>query len=214
MVYFGSEKKKDPLFLTLFVLAAFIFFPFESAQGETRNVTGSVKVEGNKPLKNLVAYLEPIDPIDIALTPMNHKVKQKGRKFDPSVLVATEGDTVLFLNDEDREIDHNIYSLSKAINFDLGLGARGSVLKLPLPQGGRLNFYCSVHKFMEGRMVILSNRFFSLLSTPGSFIIPNVPFGKWKLQVHVFHRRYKTEPLEIIVSEDRPNDIFLKVKKK
>jgi len=178
------------------------------------HLSGKVVVEGGKNLKNLVVYLEPVNPSNMKLKPQLHKIMQKGRQFNPNLLVVSPGDKIQFLNDEDREIDHNIYSLSRLKNFDLGLGERGSVLEVTLDKKGSGNFYCSVHKLMEGRNISLNTRHYVILEKPGSFIIPNVPPGDWVLKVFVYHRRYKSIPINISLDNSSHENVELKVVKK
>ncbi|MEE9258046.1 MAG: hypothetical protein V3U37_00770, partial [Nitrospinaceae bacterium] len=154
-------------------------------------VNGSIAVEGNKKLRNVIIYLQPDNPGSHHPKSRTHKVSQKGRAFNPSLLVIADGDLVQWLNDEDKEIDHNIYSLSKIQTFDLGLGNKGSVLEKGFDSSGRLNYFCSVHKTMEGKLVVLPTRYYTVLKKPGNFILPDIPPGKWKLKAVVFHRRYK-----------------------
>lgn len=184
------------------------------AIAEAHHISGEVKVEGDKNLKNLIVYLEPAEPSKTRHKPVLHKIMQKGRRFNPNLIVVSPGDKVQFLNDEDREIDHNIYSLSKLKNFDLGLGEKGSVLEVTVDKNGSGNFYCSVHKLMEGRLVSLNTRHFVVLEKPGSFILPNVPPGNWVVKMFVSHRRYKSNPINISVSDSSHEAIELKVVKK
>jgi plastocyanin len=181
---------------------------------EANHVSGKIEVEGGKELKNLIVYLEPTDPSQIQLKPMVHKVMQKGRRYNPDLIVLSPGDKIQFLNDEDREIDHNIYSLSKFKNFDLGLGERGSVLEVDINKIGSGNFYCSVHRLMEGRIVSLNTRYFAILDKPGNFILPNIPPGKWIVKVIVFHKRYKSIPSTISLNDESHSEIELQVVKK
>ncbi len=203
----SSGKNK---FLFFFGILSFIL----SGLAQAHHLSGTVEVEGGKKLKNLIVYLEPVNPSKLKLKPELHKIMQKGRKFNPNLLVVSPGDKIQFLNDEDREIDHNIYSLSRLKNFDLGLGERGSVLEVTLDKKGSGNFYCSVHKLMEGRIISLNTRHFVTLEKPGSFIIPNVPPGEWTVKVFVFHRRYKSIPINISLDNSSHEDVELKVVKK
>jgi plastocyanin len=181
---------------------------------EATHVSGKIEVDGGKNLKNLIVYLEPMNPSQVKLEPMIHKVMQKGRRYNPDLIVVSPGDKIQFLNDEDREIDHNIYSLSKFKNFDLGLGERGSVLEVSIDNVGSGNFYCSVHRLMEGRMVSINTRYFAILEKPGNFILPNVPAGNWVVKVIVFHKRYKSIPLTISLGDSSHEEVELKVVKK
>lgn len=199
-------------FRNLLVLAFFIVSM--SAMAEANHLSGKIEVEGGKELKNLIIYLEPVNPSQVILEPMVHKIKQKGRMYNPDLIVVSPGDKIQFLNDEDREIDHNIYSLSKLKNFDLGLGERGSVLDVTIDDAGSGNFYCSVHRFMEGRVVSINTRYFTVLDKPGSFIVPSVPPGDWIVKVIVFHKRYKSVPTTISLDKSSHGEIDLKVIKK
>ena len=178
------------------------------------HLAGRIIVEGQRKLRNLIVYLEPMGSVNFPSEPVKHQVTQKGRKFKPNLLVINMGDTVQYLNDEDKNIDHNIFSLSKIRSFDLGLGERGTVLEQTFDNGGKLTYFCSVHKLMEGKLVVLPNRIFILLEEPGNFILPDVPSGKWKVNVVVLNRRYKAVPIEISVGNKPIKDLILKVVKK
>ncbi len=195
--------------------ATFLFTAFWILQASpvfAHSLNGTVRVEGSKALKNLVVYLIPKRPGQITASNRTHDVSQKGRKFNPNLIVVYRGDSVRFLNDENREIDHNVYSLSKAATFDLGLAEKGSILKKDFDQPGRVNFYCSVHKRMEGKLVALPSPYFAVLEKPGDFILEGVPKGEWELTAVVFHRRYKPQPVAI-KSLDGGNIILEIVKK-
>ncbi len=198
-------------FFKSFLFTFLLSFP---ALANAHHLSGKVVVEGEKNLKNLIVYLEPADSSKLKLQPKLHKIMQKGRQFNPNIIVVSPGDKIQFLNDEDREIDHNIYSLSRLKNFDLGLGERGSILEVSLDKKGYGNFYCSVHKLMEGRMISLDTRHFAILEKPGNFILPNVPPGEWIVKVFVFHKRYKSIPIKITLGNSSHENVELKVVKK
>ncbi|MBT5472398.1 MAG: hypothetical protein HOK41_17475 [Nitrospina sp.] len=199
-----------PAFKSILLLYLFAFPVLANAH----HLSGKVLVDGGKNLKNLIVYLEPADSSKLKLEPKLHKIMQKGRQFNPNIIVVSPGDKIQFLNDEDREIDHNIYSLSRLKNFDLGLGERGSILEVTLDKKGYGNFYCSVHKLMEGRMISLDTRHYAILEKPGNFILPNVPPGNWVVKVFVFHKRYKSIPINITLENSSHENVELKVVKK
>ena len=58
-------------------------------------------------------------------------------------------------NDEEREIDHNVYSLSEGNKFDIGLAPRGESDLVQFDSPGIVKFFCSVHKNMEGTIVVV-----------------------------------------------------------
>ncbi len=175
---------------------------------------GSVSVEGGKKLRNLVVYLEPAGASSETPSPKFHKVSQKGRIFQPPFLVVTVGDTVQYLNNEKRDLDHNIYSLGQVRKFDLGLGGRGSMLEITFIHPGKVNYFCSVHKRMEGRLLVVPSRHFTVLKEPGDFSLAGIPEGKCKLQVYVIHRRYKFDPVVIEAGSGSLKKLQLNVVKK
>ena len=206
-------KLVDPILKSLFILCVTtVFLVAGEGVGESRShLKGTVSVEGGKKLRNLVVYLERVGG-SMKFSAKSHQIRQKGRQFQPFLTVILAGDTLQYLNDEDKEIDHNIYSLSNTATFDLGLGPKGSVLEHTFVRQGKLNFFCSVHKRMEGRVIILPTRFFSILEQPGSFILTDVPPGKWKINILVLHKRFKSLSKEINIDAKGDGDISLDLK--
>ncbi len=65
---------------------------------------------------------------------------------------------------------------------------------------------------MEGRVIILPTRFFSILEQPGSFTLIDVPPGQWKINILVLHKRFKGLPKEINIDAKGDGDISLDLK--
>lgn len=188
--------------------------PVPAGVSQAKTLMGAVQVEGDKRLKNLIVYLEPAIPGQVIAAPRKHRISQKGRTFKPALVVIHRGDTVQWLNDEDREIDHNVYSLNKVKPFDLGLHDRGAIVETTINREGRLTYFCSVHKRMEGKLVVLPSRYFTVLEGPGSFMIPDVPVGEWMLKAVIFHRRYKSEALKVSVGPQPIKGLIVKIARK
>jgi plastocyanin len=179
-----------------------------------QTVSGVVSVQGNKALSNIIVYLENKNGSKAASSNSTHEVVQKRLRFRPGLNIVVQGDLVKFLNAENREIDHNVYSLSRVKAFDLGLAERGSQLQMTFDKSGVLNYYCSVHKLMEGRMVVLPTRHYVKLEEPGAFEITGVPSGNWTLKAIIFHRRYKTKPLDVSIADKSITNLNLSIIKK
>ena len=177
------------------------------------SVSGELKVDGGKKLKNIIVFLEPANK-KAADAVKKYKVTQKGRVFDPAVTVVIAGSEVIFINDEEREIDHNIYSLSRTRKFDVGLVSKGSELVVDFPKPGIVKYYCSVHKNMEGTIIVVPSPFYTLLDKPGTFTLENVPEGEWKLNVAVSHRRYSASPVDVAVSGASVDSVILQISRK
>ena len=177
-------------------------------------VSLSGQVEAPSRVKKLIIYLSSENKLDNKQPLIKHSVSQKDTRFSDSLLIIESGDSIEWSNDETKEIDHNIFSLSPLNRFDLGLGAKGSTLSQVFNETGVLNYYCSVHKEMEGKVVVLPNRYYQFLKQPGGFKIENIPEGQWTLNVIVFHRRYKVDPVKITLGKEGINNLNLKVIKR
>jgi plastocyanin len=184
-----------------------------SAPATAASVSGELTVDGGKNLKNLIVFLEPVDKSAINAV-KKYRVTQKGRIFNPAVTVVVAGSSIIFVNDEDREIDHNVYSLSRTRKFDIGLASKGSQLVVDFPKPGTVKYYCSVHKNMEGTVIVVPSPFYALMDKPGAFTLENVPEGEWKLKAAVSHRRYSASPVDVAVSGGSVDSISLRVSSK
>jgi len=195
------------------ILAAFsIFLPFHDVTAAI--VSGTVQVEGDKALPGIIVYLESANGTSSAVAPASRSVSQSGRKFAPGRIVLVKGGQVAFVNDEDKEIDHNVFSLSEIRKFDVGLIQRGSVEEVAFPDVGEVKYYCSVHKNMEGVVVVVPTHLFVHADKAGAFRIENVPAGDWVVKAFVMHRRYVSEPVSISLSGASLDDVVVNVVKK
>lgn len=177
--------------------------------------TISGRIEAPAQVKQLVVYLQPDgNTIKHPQAPKIHKISQKDTTFHAPINVITIGDSVQWRNDEDKEIDHNIFSLSPLTSFDLGLGEKGSTLEQVFKNVGVVNYYCSVHKNMEGKIIVLPDHYYQVLEQPGDFLIDNLPEGNWTLNAVVLHLRYKAEPIKLTIGKAPLTNLTLRIIKK
>ena len=120
-------------------------------------VSGKVSSPGEVPLSEMVVYLEsPDDKRQIEVPKETVKVSQKGAKFAPAVVIVCVGQTVDFLNDEDRPIEHNVFSNTPVKRFDLGLYKPGESRTVTFDKPGAVFLYCSIHRHMDGVVFVSS----------------------------------------------------------
>src|SRR5207244_3353166 len=120
----------------------------------------------------IVVYLESTDParrFDPPKTPAT--ISQKGAQFSPSLLVICVGQVVDFRNDEDRRIEHNVFSHSPAKDFDLGLYAPGPNKPVTFEKPGPVHLFCSIHRYMDGFIYVCPTPFFAQVAADGHFEI-------------------------------------------
>ncbi len=108
------------------------------------------------------------------------RLSQKLRQFQPRVLPVVVGTTIEFPNDD--SVFHNVFSLSKAKPFDLGLYEPGRTASVSMDHTGLVKVYCNIHPDMNASIVVLANPWFALTDREGRFVICNVPAGEYTLR--------------------------------
>ena len=126
------------------------------------------------------------------------RIAQHGAMFTPHVLPVMVGTTVEWPNDD--AIFHNVFSVSDAKNFDLGLYKGNPPNKrITFDKPGRVDVFCSIHSEMHCIVLVLENPYFAATDGEGNYKILNVPPGKYKLKA--WHERLPAEEKEITVPE-------------
>jgi plastocyanin len=100
---------------------------------------------------------------------------QKSMRFIPHTLPILVGTTVDFRNSD--SFLHNVFSISPAKQFNLGLYPTGRVPAILFDKPGIVAILCNVHPEMSAYIVVLKTPFFAAPGPDGHFIIRNVPSG-------------------------------------
>lgn len=178
-------------------------------------VKGTVTATSEVPLSEMVVYLESPDadrPMPAA--PKAVDVSQKGAKFEPRITVITVGQTVNFLNDEDRRIEHNVFSNSPAKRFDLGLYGQGESKAVTFDKPGPVFLYCSIHRYMDGVVFVSPTPYTSLVDKEGRYQMNGVPPGKWTVRTWQRRRRFPEKTVAVTVEAGKPAVVDLELKRK
>ncbi|MCH7526082.1 MAG: hypothetical protein IID39_01465 [Planctomycetes bacterium] len=166
-------------------------------------VAGRVTVKSKRRLPQTVLYIEPVDPVRRFQPPANEiVVSQRGAKFSPSLLVISVGQTVEFRNDENRPIEHNVFSRSPTAPFDLGLYRPGISKPVTFDKPGVVRLYCSIHRYMDGLIYVCPTPFFARVDDDGHYKIEDVPAGEYYLKTWQQRQRYAEQSKRILVQED------------
>ncbi|MCA9714248.1 MAG: carboxypeptidase regulatory-like domain-containing protein [Myxococcales bacterium] len=164
-----------------------------------------------KDRSDVVVYLEgvPEEPPTPPSEP--HVILQRDKQFTPRVSVVVTGTVIEFPNDD--KIFHNVFSLSRAARFDLGLYRSGSSKSVTMKQPGVVDVYCNIHPEMAAKVLVLDTRHYFQTGADGRFSIPELPPGTyvarawqasgedWSGEVTI--RAGETTQLEIELGEDR-----------
>src|SRR5471030_1896188 len=107
------------------------------------------------------------------------RVAQEGAVFSPHVLPILVGTTVEWPNND--RIYHNVFSMSDAKQFDLGLYKGNPADKrVTFDKPGRVDVFCSIHTSMNCTVLVLENPYFAATDKNGNYKIPNIPPGEYK----------------------------------
>jgi plastocyanin len=140
------------------------------------------------------APLPPADPVQVVTT---KKITQKGAVFSPHVLPVVTGTIVEWPNHDD--IFHNVFSISDAKPFDLGLYKHPEVKRITFDKPGRIDVFCSIHSAMNCIILVLPTAHFATADERGRYAITNVPAGTYKLKA--WHERLPCQVKEVTVPE-------------
>ena len=135
-------------------------------------------------------------PSTNAATVTTTRVAQEDAVFSPHILPVMVGTTVEWPNND--RIYHNVFSMSDAKQFDLGLYKGNPPDKrVTFDKPGRVDVFCSIHTSMNCIVLVLENPYFASTDENGNYTITNVPPGKYKLKA--WHERLPADEREITV---------------
>ena len=147
-------------------------------------------------LTDFIIYVdEPLASMIPADTKPTAVTTQKNALFDPHVLAIAVGTTVKWPNED--EIYHNVFSMSDAKTFELGLYHQERVPSVTFDKPGRVDVFCAIHSQMHCIILVLPNPFFAKADASRHFVIKDVPPGTYKLRA--WHERLPSQVREVVV---------------
>lgn len=178
-------------FTIIAALAVWAIPSFAQTQTGGGRIIGRVTAEAPGELPETVVYLSPVDP-NAKFSPPTEtlKISQAGAKFSPGMIVVCVGQTVEFLNDEPRPIQHNVFSKSPAKPFDLGLYKPGDSKRVTFDKPGPVHLHCSIHRNMDGVIFVSPTPYFAVVGADGRFALENVAPGEYELKTWQRKQRY------------------------
>ncbi len=145
-------------------------------------------------------------------------VEQKDKRFSPRVLAVPVGTPVEFKNVD--PVFHNVFSLSRPNDFDLGLYKGGLSKDWTFNAPGAVQLLCNIHSSMLGWVFVVDTPWFAQAEADGRFVIRGVPPGEYKLQVwhenmsKMIERTIKVgadgvEPIAMTIDSDKAAQTFV-----
>ncbi len=181
----GSTFTNSTIPALLLLSLGLLHHPTPANAEATGSVSGIVTVVDRNGIEledrsNIVVFVDGVanSPASISAS---RAISHKDQRFSPRVLPITAGSAVDFLNDDG--IYHNVFSLSKAKTFDLGVYPQGTSKLVEFDQPGLVRIYCNIHPDMISTILVLNNSFFDTTGPDGSYEIDGLPQGNLTLRI-------------------------------
>ncbi len=130
------------------------------------------------------------------------RLVQKGKSFEPHVLVVPVGSVVEFPNRD--PFFHNVFSLFEGKRFDLGLYEAGTSRMVHFDRVGISYIFCNIHPEMSAVVITLATPLYAIANASGQVSIPGVPYGRYELHIwseHGMPESSQTTTREITISQ-------------
>lgn len=139
-----------------------------------------VTKRGQRPaLNETLVWLEPLATTKEARTePSTFQMITRNKTVLPHVMAVPVGSTIAFPNQD--PISHNLFSLSAANAFDLGLYRKGAGKSETFEAPGVVNVYCNVHPNMSAVIHVMPTPYYVFADAVGNYSM-EVPPGRYRL---------------------------------
>ena len=134
---------------------------------------------------NVVVFIKDAPPRRETLPALRATIAQKDEEFVPRVVAITSGSTVEFPNFD--PYFHNVFSLSRSANFDLGRFPRGDSRIRKFTSAGLVKVYCHIHSHMSASIMVFDHDYFTIPDAEGAFALDGVAPGTYLLSA--WHER-------------------------
>lgn len=139
--------------------------------------------------------------------PATTEIVMRDRRFAPRTVAIPKGSSVRFANAD--PIRHNVFSVSPANRFDLGLYGRGPGKSQRFDRPGLVRVFCNVHRQMSAFVLVLDTPYFTAPDAHGDFTLNNLPEGPGTL--HVWHPRAESWSRALRLPASEPIPVTLEV---
>lgn len=109
------------------------------------------------------------------------RMSSRDKRFEPRVLAVPQGSAVTFPNFD--KIFHNVFSLSEASPFDLGLYRNGASRTTSFERPGVVRVYCNIHPQMAAYVVVVDGNLYAQTGKDGVALVSGIPAGRQTLKV-------------------------------
>jgi plastocyanin len=158
-------------------------------------------------LRHVVVYLKDAPPRRVS--PTKVEIRQRDESFAPRVVAVPVGSEVAFPNDD--PIYHNVFSLSRPRNFNLGRYPRGHTRSVQFERPGIVKVFCDIHSHMSATVMVFNHPWFAVPAEDGRFELSDMPSGD--REITAWHERLgdTTQPVRVETGRVAEADFVLPV---
>jgi|GEM_PF-641802 len=150
----------------------------ESRKEARASLTGKLTGDGGGMLG--VITLDRVGGKTAARKPKKRIMEQRDRQFAPRLLAVPVGSTVVFPNFD--PVYHNVFSVSPAKAFDLGIFKNGEAREVVFEKEGLIRLGCNLHSNMMAHVVVVGSAHYAVTSPDGQFSFRSLPPGKYTVR--------------------------------
>ena len=148
-------------------------------------------------LRHVVVYLK--DAPARQVTPVRVEIRQRDETFIPRVVAVPVGSVVDFPNDD--PLYHNVFSLSRAKDFNLGRYPRGQTKGVRFDKPGIVKVFCDIHSHMTATVQVFNHPWFAVPDASGRYDLPDLPAGD--REITAWHERLGDTTTRVRVESGR-----------
>jgi hemoglobin len=154
------------------------------------SLVGTMHIEGGPDQLGIIA-LDPVGGRRNRRKPKQRIMEQRDRQFAPRLLAIPAGSTVSFPNFD--PVYHNVFSLSPARAFDLGIYKNGESRDVTFEKEGIIRLGCNLHANMTAHVAVVAAPHYVVSEPGGHYKFRSLAPGKYKLRAWA---EDSTEPVQ------------------
>ncbi len=139
----------------------------------------------NKPVEDIVVYIDPVDFVFAQQKSAQIEISQKDKAFAPYISVIQKNQPVLFNNHD--EITHHIFSATKKHSFAFKIRSGATNQENNFTQVGNIAMGCNIHDWMSGDLLVVDTPYFAKTDQQGRVHFKLNETGEMKLKVNIWH---------------------------
>jgi len=174
-------KKRCFYGASIYVVCLLAISPIIGKKTKAADIIAKVLNDNSQPIWHAVVYADPKADIPSAPQANEAVIDQIDKMFKPFVSVVRVGTRIKFPNNDN--IQHHVYSFSRANKFELPLYAEQVASPVIFDKEGAVVLGCNIHDWMMAHVLVVKTPYFAVTDQNGQAFLNDLPDGDYKVQV-------------------------------